>query len=359
MDFADQIAQLADRVVKTKDKLQTEEATKNALIMPFIQALGFDVFNPLEVIPEFTADVGTKKGEKVDYAIMQNEKMIMLIECKAINDKLEKHDSQLIRYFYSCEAKFAILTNGQLFKFYTDLDDPNKLDDKPFFEFDLLNIKEQQVSELKKFHKSNFDIEKIVSTASELKTLNAIKSILNEEIEEPSETFIKFFLTQVYNGRITSSVLEQNKPIVKKSINQWLSDKVRNSLKTALDKESENDKEEAKLIEESIENTEESKIVTTEEELEGFMIVKSIIREKGDISKIQYKDNQNYFAIYYEKQTQPVCRLHFNRTQKYIGILDSDKKEERFAIDSLDDIFNHSEQLKKTMDFYQVQCSTC
>lgn len=352
MDFADRIAQLTDRVEKMKPQLQTEEATKNALIMPFIQALGYDVFNPSEVIPEFTSDIGTKKGEKVDYAIMQDDKMVMLIECKGVNDKLTNHDSQLIRYFHSSDAKFAILTNGQIYKFYTDLEDHNKLDDKPFFEIDLLNIKEQQIAELKKFHKSNFDIDKIISTASELKYTNAIKVILNEESEEPSESFVKFFIPQVYTGRATEKVIEQFTGIVKKAMNQWLSDKVSNRLKSALEKETESDKAEAQKIDEMIENEDNKNIVTTEEELEGFMIVKSIIRAKGEISKIQYKDNQNYFAIYYEKQTQPICRLHFNRAQKYIGLIDSDKKEERVAIETLDDIFQFGDRLIETLGNY-------
>lgn len=352
MDFADQINQLSDRVIKMKPQLLTEEATKNALIMPFLQALGYDVFNPSEVIPEFTSDVGTKKGEKVDYAIMQGNKMAMLIECKGVNDKLTNHDSQLIRYFHTCEAKFAILTNGQVYKFYTDLEDQNKLDDKPFFEIDLLNIKEQQVSELKKFHKSNFDVDKIISTASELKYTNAIKAILNEESDEPSEAFVKFFIPQVYSGRATERIVEQFRGIVKKATNQWLSDKVSSRLKSALEKETESDKIEAQKIDASIENVENKNIETTEEELEGFLIVKSIIRSKGEISKIQYKDNQNYFAVYYEKQTQPICRLHFNRAQKYIGLLDAEKKEERIAIATLDEIFNHSDRLLMTLGYY-------
>lgn len=353
MDFADQIAQLAVRVEKMKPQLLTEEATKNALIMPFIQALGYDVFNPSEVIPEYTSDIGTKKGEKVDYAIMQKDKMIMLIECKGVNDNLTNHDSQLIRYFHTCDAKFAILTNGQLFKFYTDLEEPNKLDEKPFMEFDLLNIKEQQVSELKKFHKSNFDIDKIISTASELKYSNAIKAILNLEIEEPTEPFVRLFLSQVYQGRATASVLNQFQVIVKKSFTQWLSDKISNRLKSALEKETESDKEEAKIINETIESDDNKKnIETTSEEVEGFLIVKSIIRAKGQLSKIQYKDNQNYFAIYYDKQTQPVCRLHFNRAQKYIGLIDEAKKEERIPINGLDDIFDYSDRLLKTVSSY-------
>ncbi len=353
MDFADQIAQLAGRVEKMKPQLLTEEATKNALIMPFLQALGYDVFNPSEVVPEYTSDIGTKKGEKVDYAIMQKDKMIMLIECKGVNDNLTNHDSQLIRYFHTSDAKFAILTNGQIFKFYTDLEEPNKLDEKPFMEFDLLNIKEQQVSELKKFHKSNFDIDKIISTASELKYSNAIKAILNLEIEEPTEPFVRFFLSQVYQGRATSTVLSQFQVIVKKSFTQWLSDKISNRLKSALEKETESDKEEAKIINETIDADDSKKnIDTTPEELEGFLIVKSIIRAKGQLAKIQYKDNQNYFAIYYDKQTQPVCRLHFNRAQKYLGLIDDAKKEERVPINSLDDIFNYADRLLKTVSSY-------
>lgn len=321
--------------------------------MPFIQALGYDVFNPTEVIPEFTADVGTKKGEKVDYAIMQDDKIIMLIECKGINDKLVNHDSQLIRYFHSCDAKFAILTNGQIFKLYTDIDEQNKLDDKPFFEFDLLNIKDQQIIELKKFHKSNFDIDKIISTASELKYSNEIKSILNEEIDDPSDDFVKLFTAKVYSGKNTTKVIEQFRSIVKKSINQWLSDRVSNRLKAALEKEADRDHKDTELSKDITEDNDGTGIVTTQEELEGFMIVKSIVRPVCEISKIQFKDNKNYFAIYYEKQTQPICRLHFNRNQKYIGLLNSEKIEEKLPVNSLDDIFSHSEQLLQCVEHYK------
>jgi len=353
MDFADLINQLADRIIKMKHQLLTEEATKNALIMPFIQALGFDVFNPMEVIPEFTSDVGIKKGEKVDYAIMQGNKIVMLIECKGVNDKLTNHDTQLIRYFHTCDAKFAILTNGQVFKFYTDLEDQNKLDDKPFFEIDLLNIKEQQVVELKKFHKSNFDIEKIMSTASELKYTNAIKSVLNTELETPTESFVRYFISQTYSGKATVKVVDQFTEIVKKAFNQWLSDKVSNRLKSALEKETESDKEEAKKIAEAITADEPKKeIETTQLEIEGFLVVKSIIRSKAESAKIQYKDNQSYLAIYYDKQTQPICRLHFNKAQKYIGIINEEKKEERFPINDLDEIYEYSDQLVKTVGNY-------
>jgi len=75
MDFIEQLQSLATKTNKLCSVLQTEEATKNALIMPFINILGYDIFDPTEVIPEFIADIGIKKGEKVDYAIVKDGKI--------------------------------------------------------------------------------------------------------------------------------------------------------------------------------------------------------------------------------------------------------------------------------------------
>ena len=166
MDFKDQIAQLASRVEKMLAQIQTEEATKNALVMPFIQIMGYDVFNPFEVNPEFIADLGIKKGEKVDYAIMKDGEPTILIECKHHLENLDPHNSQLFRYFHTTKAKFGLLTNGLVYRFYTDLVERNKMDSTPFFEFKLTEVKEAEIAELKKFHKSYFDVENITNTAS-------------------------------------------------------------------------------------------------------------------------------------------------------------------------------------------------
>lgn len=354
MDFKDQIKQLAERVEKLKPQLLTEEATKNALIMPFIQALGYDVFNPIEVVPEFISDVGMKKGEKVDYAIMNEGNPVILIECKGINDGLVKHDSQLIRYFHSTTAKFAILTNGQIFKFFTDLDDTNKMDDKPFLEFDIATIKEQQISELRKFHKSYFDIDNILSTASELKYTNEIKAILNQESEEPSEAFIKFFTTQVYAGNSTAKVVEQFSSIVKKSVSQWISDMVSNRLKSALEKEAESDKKAAEETDESTDQPEaKSNIETTEEELEGYYIVKGILRQKVSSERIFHRDTQTYFGIILDDNNRkPICRLWLNGNKKYLELFDENKSGTKHEINSLDDIYKHADYLLKTAGYY-------
>jgi len=189
MDFIDKIRELSARIPKQMEYIQTEEATKIALIMPFIDALGYDIFDPTEVIPEFTADIGTKKGEKVDYAILMDGKPIILFECKSCGSELDNgHASQLYRYFSVTEARFGVLTNGISYQFYSDLDEQNKMDSKPFFEFNMLEIKEPFVEELKKFTKSTFDLDNILTTASELKYTREIERIIAEEPEVAGST---------------------------------------------------------------------------------------------------------------------------------------------------------------------------
>ena len=114
MEFTEAVSQIAAKVKDLKDGIQTEEATKNAFIMPFIgQVLGYDVFNPNEVIPEFTADVGVKKGEKIDYALVQDGQVQILIECKKVGQPLSlENASQLYRYFACTKARIGVLTNG-------------------------------------------------------------------------------------------------------------------------------------------------------------------------------------------------------------------------------------------------------
>ncbi len=167
MDLRETLDSLADRLEKQMPLLTNEEATKNALIMPVINALGYNVFDPTEVLPEFTADVGTKKGEKVDYAINVNGKPMILIECKSVTSDLSfQHASQLFRYFGVTDARFAVLTNGVHYWFYTDLETPNRMDKAPFFEFDLTDYDKKDVDEFQKFSYASFDLDNILSNAS-------------------------------------------------------------------------------------------------------------------------------------------------------------------------------------------------
>lgn len=351
MDFKDQIKQLAERADKLKESLQTEEATKNALIMPFIQSLGYDVFNPLEVMPEFTCDIGTKKGEKIDYAIFKDDQPIILIECKHWRQNLTLHDNQLLRYFHVSNAKFGLLTNGIIYKFYTDLETPNKMDEKPFLEINLLDFKSSIIDELKKFHKAYFDVNDILSSASELKYTNELKNIINNEFANPSPEFVKLFAKQVYDGKITDKILEQFTSLVKRSVSSLISDRISDRLKTALKTETSN--EEKELQETSTIKEDTSGIITTEEELEGYMIIKAILREVIDVSRVVYRDAQTYFAILFDDNNRkPICRLYFNGNKKYIVTFDENKKETRHDIESLDDIYNWCDELKKVATHY-------
>lgn len=351
MEFRNTIKLLGDKVSQHKEQIQTEEATKNAFIMPFLQAIGYDVFNPMEVVPEFTSDIGLKKGEKVDYAIMKDGTPIILIECKWHGANLNLHDSQLLRYFHTSKAKFGLLTNGIVYRFYTDLVSPNIMDEKPFLEFDITNIKEQHFSELKKFHKSNFDADSIFSSAAELKYINQIKNILKTELEMPSDAFVKFFVGQVYQGRATEKVLAQFTDIVKKSHNQFISDIINDRLKNALDSESEKEQELVKL--EAEKKSEEKSIITTDDEKEAFFIVKSILRAKINCERIIERDLQGFFAVIIDDSIrQTVCRFYFSNTKKVLSIIDEAKKETKFELEKLDDIFNYSQQLLLASERY-------
>jgi hypothetical protein len=348
MDFKDQILQLAARAEKMLPQIQTEEATKNALIMPFIQIMGYDVFNPSEVNPEFIADIGIKKGEKVDYAIMKDGEPAILIECKHHLENLDPHNSQLFRYFHTTKAKFGLLSNGMTYRFYTDLVEKNKMDTTPFFEFKLTEIKEVEIAELKKFHKSYFDEENITNTASELKYLNELKLILNKEIESPSENFVAFFTKQIYPGVLTAKVKEQFIPIVKRSFNQLINDTINERLKSALNQEKKKDTEEATKVEEAQEKA--TNIVTTEEELEGFYIVKSILRQTIESTRITFRDAQSYFAILLDDNNRKtICRLYLN-SKKHLVVLDESKKEIKYDINGIDDIFKYADILIKTTE---------
>ena len=352
MDLKDQLKLIADRT-KHKESIQTEEATKNAFVMPFLQSLGYDVFNPLEVVPEFIADIGIKKGEKIDYAIFKDGQPTILIECKDWRQNLNVHDGQLLRYFHVSKAKFGLLTNGIVYRFYSDLVAPNKMDEKPFLEFNITEIKDNQIEELKKFHKANFDAESIVNTASEMKFMNELKHLLNKELTEPTPEFVKHFAKQVYPSVVTAKVLEQFTELTKKSIQHYISDLITERLKTALSKEDEKNKVENEIsAEQNLEDI--SKINTTEEELEAFLIVKTILRQKVPATRVTYRDAQSYFAIFLDDNNRKaICRLYLNGGKKYIGTLDDNKKETKFEIGTLDEIFNYSEILLKTTELYE------
>lgn len=351
MELNNQLKALADKIVLLKDKIETEESTKHAFVLPFINLLGYDTFNPTEVVPEFTADLGLKKGEKVDYAIIQDNEPILIIECKNWKEKLSVHGSQLFRYFHVSKTRFALLTNGINYQFYTDLDEKNKMDQKPFLEFDITNLKDNVIHEIAKFHKSSFDVNNIVNNASSLKYIKEIRKQINDELSSPSNEFVKLFANKVYTGRLTEKVMEEFKDIVQKGFNQFISEKINDRLNAALNKEAQ------KQQEEQVETIEDAtNIITTNEELEGFQIVLAILRRKLPTKRIVHRDTQSYFGILLDDNNRkPLCRLHLNGGKKYISLFNNNKTENKQLIQSIDDIYLYENDLLETVSLYETE----
>jgi hypothetical protein len=348
MDLIDQLRALSARISATKDLIQTEEATKNAMVMPFIQILGYNVFDPTEVTPELIADVGTKKGEKVDYAVLRDGQPILLFECKKCGGDLHiNHASQLFRYFHVTAARFGVLTNGLTYRFFTDLEQPNKMDEKPFFEFDILDFKDRDVDELKKFAKSMFDIDTILTTANDLKYTRAIQNRLADWTINPSEEFVRLLSSDLLpdGKRFTPAIRDQFTLLTKRAFEQLLSERINDRLKGAMTPEPALSEPTPVL---AAENSEETGIVTTAEEIEGFHIVRAILSELVSPRRIVMRDAQSYCAILLDDNNRkPVCRLRFNNTQKLaVGLFNGKKEEERFALEHIDDLYKHAEQLK-------------
>lgn len=357
MEFKDKLYDFSAKVNELTPHLQTEEATKNALVMPFLQLLGYDPFNPREVIPEFISDFGTKKGEKVDYAVLQDNNPIMLIECKTMDQCLDEAQcSQLYRYFTNTAARIAILTNGLEYRFFTDLDKSNLMDSKPFMIFDVSNPEDGLIPELQKLSKAYFDLDSTIFAANELKYTREIKKLIASEFKDPSDDLVKYFASQVYSGRLTQQWRDFFNSIVRRAFTHHLNDTINERLQSAMAPNAfaQSDNGSQEVQEDASSNDKQSKIITTEEEIEAYHIVKSILREIIDPSRVALRDKLSYCGILLDDNNRkPICRFHFNTANKYIGLFDQNKNEQKHYIESLDDIYNHAEELKNIPSFYE------
>lgn len=351
-EFIEKIKQHAEKVKQLQPNIQTEEATKMSMVVPFFQLLGYDVFNPSEFCPEYTADVGIKKGEKVDYAIFENGNPIILIECKWCGESLDKHSSQLFRYYGTTTAKFGILTNGVVYKFYTDLEETNKMDLSPFLEINLLDLKDRLLGELKKFCKTNFDSDNIFGAAEELKYTGLMKGVLASELESPSDDFIRFLLQNTYEGVKTQKVVDKFRPIAKKSMTEFINDLVNQKISAALHGTTDTPEATTEEVKED-ECKPTSKIVTTEEEIQAFYIIRGILAGAADVNDIAHRDTESYFGILYQDNNRkPICRLNFDTKQKQILIPDENKNFTRYYIESINDIYGFKDQLVEVVKRY-------
>ena len=349
MSIHEKLTQLAAQIEERKGSILTEEATKTAIVMPFLyDILGYDVFNPLEVTPEYTTDVGTKKGEKVDYAIFKDGEVQILIEVKAIGSALNiSHAHQLVRYFHVSKARIGILTNGQHWHFYTDIDEPNKMDALPFLKLDVLRPDSHTIPKLLKMSKEAFNLESVISTAEELKYTLGLKQALKDQFADPSDEFVRVLASGLYSGQFTQRVREQFSDLVKRACDQLVSDLVNDRLSGAL-----RATVSTQITDNSddVENDQAKKIDTTVEEIEGYHIVRALLWGEVDQERIVHRDTQSYFGILLDNNNRkPICRLHFNSSKKKIEVFtisdSGDRSSETFALKSVAEIAKYRDQL--------------
>jgi predicted type IV restriction endonuclease len=355
MSIDQTIQNLAARIRELKPIIETEEATKTAFVIPFINdVLGYDVTDPREVIPEYTADIGKKKGEKVDFAIKSGNDFRFLIECKKIGEPLHlDHATQLIRYFNVTDTDFAILTNGEVYEFYAQLDEMNRMDERPFMTLDLANVDSRVFPHLEMCTKQQFDSDTINASAEELKYVAEIKKVFASQFREPDAEWVKTVASRVTTRRLTANVMETFTHLVATAGSQFLRDEANRRLRSAQDLEEPLAPLEDHLPDESaLPETEELElpeggIVTTDEELHAFGIIRAICCVDVPATDITMRDAKSYCGILYQDNNRkPIARLYFDRRIPRIVIFDENREEQSFDMESIEDIYNYSDHLR-------------
>ncbi len=357
MDFIEKIKDLAKRIEEQKKVVATEQAAKTSMVMPFLQLMGYDVFNASEVIPEYIADWGAKKGEKVDYAIKVGGKFVMLIECKPANDKLDaSKESQLARYFTNIpEARIGMLTNGIIYKFYTDLNEPNIMDVDPFLVFDFSQINERIAMKLEMFTKEKItNTDSVTSDIVKLRNYSATSEVVFKELSEPSDELIRHIIKQLPFKKIANeAALAEFRIHVKKAIEQFEHNFFDEQIRK-LQEATKTEENEQKPLETQPEPPR-NQIITTVQEYQALSIVKTILFNIISSDKVGIKDFEGYCNIVYKVQGSPcIIRLFFNEAEQgklYISFPANEEYEKlgRMAIKDIDSINNHSEKIIATV----------
>lgn len=341
MELEAAMTELQAKLREHREILETEEAAKTTLVLPFLRALGYDIFNPSEVKAEFTCDVGTKKGEKVDYALFVNGELTILVECKPVTSELSiKHASQLFRYFAATTARVSLLTNGVIYQFFTDSERTNMMDEKPFFTFNLENFRKADIKHLATFQRADFDLQRIVNQAGALKLQTQVSAELRKEFAEPSEEFVRLFASRLHVGRLTETVRERFQAVIVQAVANLIRDGINERLETAMSHGQE--PAEPEQI-----SSEPEAIETTQVEIDGFNIVRAICSKAVAPERVFMRDAKSYCAVLLDDNNRKtLARLHFNSpTARYFGVFKGKNDEERKPVTGPVDIYQHTDAI--------------
>jgi len=375
MEFVEQVKAFASTIQSRLDKAKTEQATDHYLIMPFIsQILGYNPFNPDEVVPQFDANVGPATNYKLDYAILQDGKPIILIECKCYGTDLSKGEasrewSQLFSYYIATDARIGVLTNGVVYKFYADLEKPNKMDSTPFLEIDLLNFNESAIKGLENLTKKSFNPGEVIETASKLKYVGGIKALLKQQFQEPSDDFTKFFFRELCSGNnFVGQFKEDFLGYTRRAMQEFIREEIDSLLDVATGKTQPISEAQETELEDSPDSSELSndtkKTEFTEDEREGFYILRSILRQTIHPSRITHKDTQGHCNVLLDGNGwRQIVRFYFNnpknkRLEIYSMSEDGEKISEKVQIEDLNDIYQYADKFKAIVLAYEAKSAS-
>ena len=344
------IKDIAAKVGRPGESLVTEEATKNALILPFIQALGYDVFDPAEVVPEFTADFGVKTGEKVDYAIKRDGELVMLVECKRAGAPLGSGQiTQLARYFAFTAARFGVLTDGVLYKFFSDLDAANIMDAQPFWEINLGQATERDTLMLDHFTKQSFVLGEAHAAAADLKRIAGMKAYLSLMLNQPDEEFVRLLAGRVFPDPLEEPRVAHFTNLAKAALGEFVNDPTRRGEGQGSDGGAE---EASGLPWRGVP-------VPPAEELEAYELVKTLLDGCVAPHRVVLRGHRTYRSILLDdNRLKTICRMDFTRPRKRFTVFHEGKEERGFrarteyTVETVGDIANHAGALRDMVTAY-------
>lgn len=327
MELQNRLLDLSSKVESVKDLVTTEEATKNAFVLPMLLALGYDVYNPAEVIPEMDCDIANK-GDKVDYAINIDGKPTFILECKQCSKNLDTFMFQLSKYYVASRARIAILTNGIQYRFYSDFDRTNLMDPKPFFIFDLGHYTDEDVELLGKFSKSAYIENEVLYFFKNRLIVNKVKSFIEEQVANPQSSLVDY-VSYCIGDNVSADQL-------KEAIQIYLKSYIESG---------------TEISDTNITEEEQQTLILKGEEYKVYLAVKDILSEYVDEDEIKYTAFKSYFTV---NKWGSVWRwiVRFKRNSKGMSIcfpLDDYARNEWVKIESVDDLYNMKERIKNSL----------
>ncbi len=297
-----------EHVKNVREHCTTEETTKQALILPFLDILGFNAYDPQKVKAEYGADFpGVKVGERVDYALFCQGVPVMFIEAKGCKEKMDNHCPQLSRYFNSTpEVTISAITNGIEWRFFTDLNEKNIMDSTPFLRIMMDDIKDSDAEQLFRFRHDKFKPEALRTLAEESVYISAFVKVVSTSLREVDHEFVRYVAGRANIGRqLNQRFIETITPLVRQAVERSVSEMVVSGLssRTSIPElESPADVTDNNVIDEraDIVDAENPNIVTTYNERILFEKICSII---GPAYELQAKDTESYYSILFQGKT--------------------------------------------------------